>query len=179
MESTIRATTIVAVKRDGVVAMAGDGQVSVQDTIMKSTARKVQRMRNGTVLAGYAGGAADALTLFERFEGKLDQFQGNLSRAAHELVKEWRSDRALRRLEALMVVADKTEMLVISGNGDLIRPDTDIVGIGSGGSYAVAASKALLAHSSLPAAEIATEAIKIAASICVFTNDQITLEVLE
>jgi ATP-dependent HslUV protease subunit HslV len=179
MQPNVHATTIIAVRRDGAVAMAGDGQVTVSDTIMKGTARKVQRMRNGTVLAGYAGGAADALTLFERFEGKLDQFQGNLSRAAHELVKDWRADRALRQLEALMVVADKQEMLVISGNGDLIRPDSDVVGIGSGGGFALAAAKALLAHSSLTAAEIATEAIRIAASICVFTNDQITVEVLE
>ena len=179
MQPEFRATTIVAVKRDGVVAVAGDGQVSVENTIMKGTARKVQRMHNDKVLAGYAGAAADALTLFERFEGKLDEFQGNLPRAAHELVKDWRADRALRRLEALMVVADREDMLVVSGNGDLIRPDEDIVGIGSGGAYALAAAKALLQHSDLPAPEIAMQAIQIAASICVFTNDQITLEVLE
>jgi len=179
VKSEIRATTIVAVKRDGVVAMAGDGQVTVNETVMKGTARKVQRMYNGTVLAGYAGGGADALTLFERFEGKLNEFHGNLPRAAHELVKEWRTDRALRRLDALMVVADKQDILVVSGNGDLIRPDSDIVGIGSGGAYALAAARALLEHSSLPAQEIAAEAVRIAASICVYTNDQITIEVLE
>ena len=174
-----RGTTILMVRRGDKVAVAGDGQVTMGDMVMKHHAKKVRKLYHGKIIVGFAGSAADALTLFERFEGKLDQFQGNLSRAAHELVKEWRSDRALRRLEALMVVADKTEMLVISGNGDLIRPDADIVGIGSGGSHAVAASKALLAHSSLSASEIATEALKIAASICVFTNDQITLEVLE
>jgi ATP-dependent HslUV protease subunit HslV len=172
------ATTVIAIRRDGQTAMAADGQVSVQDMIVKHGATKVQRLHEGRVLAGYAGSAADALTLFERFENKLKEFKGNLQRAALELVKDWRMDRSLRRLEALLVVADRDSLFLISGTGDLIKPDEDVIGIGSGGGYAQAAAQALLRHSSLTAAEIAEEAIRIAAGLCVHTNDRITLEVL-
>jgi ATP-dependent HslUV protease subunit HslV len=171
----IRATTIVAVRRDGRTAMAGDGQVTIEDTIVKASAAKVRAMRDGDVIAGYAGAAADALTLFERLEETLDEYSGNLQRAALELVKQWRTDRVLRRLEALLLVADADSMLLISGNGDLIVPDDDVVGIGSGGPYAMAAGKALLRNSEMAAAEIAETALRIAAEICVFTNDHITV----
>jgi ATP-dependent HslUV protease subunit HslV len=175
---TFRATTVVAVRRDGHVALAGDGQVTLGDTIMKASAQKVRRLREGKVVAGCAGSAADALTLFEKFEAKLDEYGGNLQRAAVELVRDWRTDRVLRRLEALLVVADQTDLLVLSGTGDLIKPDDDVVGIGSGGAFALAAGRALLRHSNLSAEEIAREAILIAAGICLYTNDHVTVEVL-
>jgi ATP-dependent HslUV protease subunit HslV len=173
----IRSTTIVGVLRDGKGALAGDGQVTFgEKVIMKHGAKKVRRLYHGEVLVGFAGAAADAFTLFERFEGKLEQFRGQLTRAAVELAKEWRTDRVLRRLEALMIAMDSTHMLVISGNGDVIEPDSGVVAIGSGGPYAQAAAAALLQHTDLSATEIARSALLIAAEICVFTNQQITLE---
>ncbi|HOJ19966.1 MAG TPA: ATP-dependent protease subunit HslV [Armatimonadota bacterium] len=171
-------TTIVCVRRDGKTAIAGDGQVTFENTIMKQGSRKVQRLAGGKVLAGYAGAAADALTLMERLEAKLDQYAANLERAGFELVKEWRTDRVLRRLEALLVVADERGMFVISGGGDMIRPDGDVIAVGSGGGYALAAARALMKHTSLSAEEIAREALGIAASICVYTNENITVELL-
>ncbi len=170
----IHATTIVAVRRDGRTALAGDGQVTIDDTIVKSTAQKVREMRDGEVIAGYAGAAADALALFERLEEKLDEYHGNLPRAALELAKQWRTDRVLRQLEALLLVADDEHMFLISGNGDLIVPDDDVMAIGSGGAYATAAAKALLRHTDMSAREIAETALGIAGEICVFTNDRIT-----
>jgi len=170
------ATTIVAVKRDDHVAIAGDGQVTIGNTVMKHKARKVRRLHNGQVVAGFAGTAADAFALFERFEGKLEEYHGNLQRAAVELVKEWRLDRALRRLEALLVVADKSNLLVISGNGDLIEPDDGIAAVGSGGPMALAAAKALIRHTNLTCGEVAKEALKIASSICIYTNEEILCE---
>jgi len=172
---TIHATTIVAVRRDGKTAMAGDGQVTIDDTIVKASAEKVRTMRDGDVIVGYAGAAADALTLFERLEDTLDEYSGNLTRAALELVKQWRTDRVLRRLEALLLVADADACLLVSGTGDLIVPDDDVVGIGSGGPYAVAAGKALLRNTDMSAREIAEAAIRIAGEICVFTNEDITI----
>lgn len=169
-------TTIVAVKKDNKIALAGDGQVSLQNTILKHGAKKVRRMKNDKVIAGFAGSTADAFTLFEKFEAKLEQYQCNLTRSAVELAKEWRTDRVLRRLEALLIVADKEKIFTLSGNGDVIEPDDGVIAIGSGGSYALAAARALVDHSSLSAAEIALEAIKIAGKICIYTNDQITLE---
>lgn len=172
-------TTIVAVKKNGHVAIAGDGQVTIDNTIVKHTANKIRRMYQGKVLAGFAGSVADALTLFQKFEAKLEEFRGNLKRAAHELAKDWRTDRILRRLEAVMVVANQDDLLLISGNGDVIEPDEGIVAIGSGGSFARAAALALSRHSPLEAEEIAREAMVIAATICIYTNDQITVETLE
>ena len=172
---TIRSTTILAVRRDGRVAIGGDGQVSVGDTVMKSQAVKVRALRNGKVLAGFAGAAADAFTLFEKFEEKLERHPGNLPKAAVELAKEWRSDRVLRRLEALLVVCDRDHGFVISGNGELIEPDDGILAIGSGGSYALAAARALLANTSLSAPDIARKAMMIAGEICVYTNTNITI----
>ncbi|MFO1519293.1 MAG: ATP-dependent protease subunit HslV [bacterium] len=171
-----RGTTIVAVKKDGKVAIAGDGQVSFNNTVLKHTAKKVRRMKNDKVVAGFAGSTADAFTLFEKFEGKLDQYHGNITRAAVELAKDWRTDRILRRLEALLIVADKDNILTLSGNGDVIEPDDGVSAIGSGGSYALAAARALLKYSSLSAKEIACEALKIAADICIYTNDKIYVE---
>ncbi|MFA5026698.1 MAG: ATP-dependent protease subunit HslV [Candidatus Methylomirabilota bacterium] len=173
-----RSTTILAVRHQGCVAMAGDGQVSLGDRVMKHTARKVRRLAGGTVVAGFAGSAADALALFARFEAKLEEFPGNLPRAAVELAKEWRTDRALRRLEAVLAVADRQSSLILSGTGDIIEPDDGIIGIGSGGGYAAAAARALVRHSSLSAREIAEEAMRIAASLCIYTNDQLTVEEL-
>jgi len=172
----IRGTTVVVVRRDGRTAMAGDGQVSHGNTVVKSHAVKVRRILDGRVLTGFAGSTADALTLFERFEARLKDLNGNLARAAVELAKEWRTDRALRRLDALLVVADVSRMFLITGSGDVIEPDEGVIAIGSGGPYALAAARALLRHTALPAPEIAREALGIAASICVFTNDQITIE---
>ena len=172
---TIRATTVVAVRRNGKTAVAGDGQVTIDDTIFKATAEKVRTMRDGEVVVGYAGAAADALTLFERLEEALDEYSGNLPRAALELVKQWRTDRALRRLEALLLVADAKQVFLVSGNGDLIVPDDDVVAIGSGGVYATAAGKALLRETDLSAREIAERAMGIAAEMCVFTNERITI----
>jgi ATP-dependent HslUV protease subunit HslV len=175
----MHATTIVGVRKDGQVAVAGDGQVTIgNNMIMKHGARKVRRLYHGKVLAGFAGSVADAFTLFEKFEGKLETYRGNLARAAIELAKEWRSDRVLRRLEALLLVADEDSLLIISGNGEIIEPDEPIAAIGSGGGFALAAGKALFKHSNLTAEEIAKEALLTAASICVYTNDQITVEKL-
>ena len=174
----VRSTTILSVRHNGRVAIAGDGQVSFGDVVMKHTARKVRRMYNDMVIAGFAGAAADAFALFAKFEAKLEEFNGNLPRAAVELAKDWRLDRALRRLEALLAVVDREHSLIISGTGDVIEPDDGIIGIGSGGGYATAAARALVRHSTLSAREIAEEALRIAAAICVYTNDQIIVEEL-
>ena len=171
----IRATTILAVRRNGKVALGGDGQVTVGDTVMKATANKVRLIGDGKLLAGFAGSAADALTLFEKFEEKLQRYQGNVPRAAVELAKDWRSDRVLRRLEALLVVADRAHGFVISGTGELIEPDDGILAIGSGGSYALAAARALAANTDLEPAEIVRRSLTIAGEICVFTNTNITV----
>jgi len=173
-----RGTTIVSVRRNGEVAIAGDGQVSLGNTVMKGNARKVRTLAGGKVLAGFAGGTADAFTLFELFEGKLEQY-GNLTRAAIELAKDWRTDRRLRRLEALLCVADAEASLIISGNGDVIEPENDLMAIGSGGSFAQAAAKALLENTDLSASEVVEKALHIAADICVYTNANIVLESLE
>ncbi len=171
-----RGTTIVAVRRNGKVAVAGDGQVSFQNTVMKHTARKVRRMKNDKVIAGFAGSTADAFTLFEKFEAKLDQYHGNLKRAAVELAKDWRTDRILRRLEALLIVADSEGILTLSGNGDVIEPDDGVSAIGSGGPFALSAARALMKHTALSAKEIAEEALQIASEICIYTNNQISVE---
>lgn len=173
-----QATTIVAVKHKDRVALAGDGQVTMGNTIMKHGAKKVRRIYRGRVLAGFAGAAADAFTLFEKFEGKLEEFHGNLQRAAVELAKEWRTDKMLRKLEALLIVADEESLLLISGTGDVIEPDTGVLAIGSGGPYAQAAAMALVEHSELSAPEIARKALEIAGSICIYTNQNITVEEL-
>ncbi len=172
-----RGTTICSVRRNGTVALAGDGQVTMGDTVMKGNAKKVRKLYDDKVLAGFAGGTADAFTLFERFEAKLQQY-GNLTRAAIELAKDWRSDRMLRRLEALLCVADKEKSFVISGNGDVIEPEDDLMAIGSGGSYAKAAALALLRNSDMEAAAIAENALNIAAEICVYTNNNLVVETL-
>ena len=174
----VHATTIVAVRHRGQVAVAGDGQVSIGNTIVKAGARKVRKLYHDRILAGFAGTAADAFTLFARFEGKLDEHRGNLARAAVELPKDWRNDRVLRRLEALLAVADREQSFILSGTGDVIEPDDGMVGIGSGGAYALAAARALVAHSDLDVKAIVTEAMRIAATICVYTNERITVEVL-
>ncbi len=171
-------TTIVAARRGGHAAIAGDGQVTLERTVLKHRAKKVRRIYNGKILAGFAGSVADALTLFERFEGKLEELQGNLPRAAVEVAKEWRTDRTLRRLEALLVVADRDHLLVVSGSGEVIEPDDDIAAIGSGGPYALAAARALAGHTDLGARELVREALNIAASICIYTNQEITVEEL-
>jgi ATP-dependent HslUV protease subunit HslV len=176
--ASIHATTVVSVRHRGRVAMAGDGQVSLGATIVKHTARKVRRVYHDRVLAGFAGTAADAFTLFERFEGRLEEHRGNLRRAAVELAKEWRSDRVLRRLEALLAVADADASFIVSGTGEVIEPDDGLIGIGSGGPFALAAARALVAHSDLDAKAIAAEAMRVAAGICVYTNDQVTVEEL-
>lgn len=173
-----KGTTIVSVRRGSQVAMAGDGQVSLGNTVMKHTARKLRRMFDGQVLAGFAGSTADAFTLFEKFEGKLQEHRGNLQRAAVELAKDWRTDRILRRLEALLIVADRETTLILSGAGDVIEPEAGIAAIGSGGPYAQAAARALLEHTDQKAEEIAEAALRIAADICVFTNDKIIVEKL-
>jgi len=174
----IKGTTILCVRHRGKVVMAGDGQVTLEHIVMKHTARKVRRIYQDRVLAGFAGATADAFTLFAKFEEKLEQYNGNLLRAAVELAKDWRTDRILRRLEALLIIADKEHSLVISGNGDVIEPDDGVTAIGSGGPYAHAAAKALIQFSDLDARAIAEEAMKIAASICIYTNDRIILEEL-
>jgi len=174
----MRSTTILCVRHQGKVALAGDGQVSFGEQVMKRTARKVRRMYNDTVIAGFAGTAADAFALFAKFEGKLEEFRGNLPRAAVELAKDWRTDRALRQLQALLAVANADHSLIISGTGDVIEPDDGIIGIGSGGGYAAAAARALAKHSTLSAREIVEEAMQIAAGLCVYTNDHITIEEL-
>ncbi|HXG51195.1 MAG TPA: ATP-dependent protease subunit HslV [candidate division Zixibacteria bacterium] len=173
-----RGTTILAIRRNGKVVVAGDGQVSFGDTVMKHTARKVRKLHHDRVIAGFAGATADAFTLFEKFEAKLEQFNGNLKRAAVELAKDWRTDRVLRRLEALLVVADLNDLLVISGSGDVVEPDDGLIAIGSGGNYALAAARVLMKHTELDARTIAAEAMSVAADLCVYTNDQLTLEEL-
>jgi len=175
----VRSTTVVAARRGNSLALGSDGQVSVGDTIFKATAQKVRTMSDGKVLAGYAGTAADALTLFERLEAKLEEYSGNLPRACLELVKDWRTDKLMRRLEAMLVVGDRTDLLIVSGTGDLIRPDEEVVAIGSGGGYALAAARMLLRHTELPAREVVAAALHAAAEICVYTNDELTIEVLE
>jgi ATP-dependent HslUV protease, peptidase subunit HslV len=174
----IRSTTVICVRKDGKVALAGDGQVTLGETVIKQGAKKVRRLYNGQVIAGFAGSTADAFALFSRFESKLEEFRGNLSRAAVELAKEWRTDRALRHLQALLVVANKESTFLLSGNGDLIEPDDGIASIGSGGPLALAAAKALLKHSSLSAREIVEEALGIVGNICIFTNLSISVEEL-
>jgi ATP-dependent HslUV protease, peptidase subunit HslV len=176
--TTFHATTVVSVRHQGAVAVGGDGQVTIGQTIVKGSARKVRKLHHGRVLAGFAGAAADAFTLFARFEAKLEEHRGNLTRAAVELAKDWRTDRALRRLEALLAVADAEASLIVSGTGDVIEPDDGLIGIGSGGPYALAAARALVSHSGLDASAIAEQALRIAAGICIYTNDQITVEVL-
>lgn len=172
-------TTILSVRRDGQVVIGGDGQVSLGNTVMKGNARKVRRLYKNQVIAGFAGGTADAFTLFERFEAKLEAHNGQLTRAAVELAKEWRTDRSLRRLEALLAVADKEASLIITGNGDVIQPEDDLIAIGSGGNYAQAAARALLDNTQLDARSIVEKGLKIAGDICVFTNQSHTIELLE
>ncbi|MYL27660.1 MULTISPECIES: ATP-dependent protease subunit HslV [Halomonadaceae] len=172
-------TTILSVRRDGEVAMGGDGQVSLGDTVMKGNARKVRRLYNDRVLAGFAGGTADAFTLFERFEAQLEKYQGNLTRAAVELAKDWRTDRALRRLEAMLAVADAETSLIITGNGDVVEPEESLIAMGSGGPYAQAAARAMLENTQLTAREITEKGLDIAADICVYTNHNRALEVIE
>lgn len=171
-------TTILAVRRGNQVALGGDGQVSLQNTRVKGNARKVRRLYNDRILAGFAGGTADAFTLFERFEGKLEQHGGQLSRAAVEIAKDWRTDRYLRRLEALLLVADKDQILMVSGNGDVMEPEAGVIAIGSGGPYAQAAARALYDNTALSAREVVEKALHIAADICVYTNHQLTIESL-
>jgi ATP-dependent HslUV protease subunit HslV len=178
MKEKFRSTTIVAVRKDGKVAMAGDGQVTFGQTVMKNNARKVRRMADGKVLCGFAGSTADALTLFDRFEVKLKEYPNDLARAAVELAKEWRMDRSLRRLEAMLLVADASKTLLLSGTGDVIEPAENVLAIGSGGNYAYAAALAFLEGSDLSAAQIAEKSLKIAGNICIYTNMQITLEEL-
>jgi ATP-dependent HslUV protease subunit HslV len=171
-------TTILSVRRSGVVALGGDGQVTMGQTIMKGNARKVRRLYKDRVIAGFAGGTADAFTLFERFEGQLEKYAGQLTRAAVELAKEWRTDRALRRLEAMLAVVDDTTSLIISGTGDVIEPEQSLIAIGSGGPYAHAAARALLENTGLDAEEIVRKGLAIAADICVYTNHQTTVDVI-
>jgi ATP-dependent HslUV protease subunit HslV len=174
----MHATTVLCVRRDNKVVLAGDGQVTLGDHVMKHTAKKIRRLFEGKVLAGFAGSTADALSLFERFEGKLQEFHGNLQRASVELAKEWRKDRALRHLEALLVVADAKGTFLLSGNGDVIEPDDGLCAIGSGGPYALAAARALARHTKLGAKEIAQEAMRVASEICIYTNGNVTIEEL-
>jgi len=171
----LRATTVLAVRRDGKVAMGGDGQVTLGDTVMKATARKVRKLKDGTILAGFAGAVADAFALFEKLEEKLERYPANLTRACVELAKDWRTDRFLRRLEALLVVADADHLFLVGGDGNVIEPDDDVVAIGSGGSYALAAARALKSHSDLEAAEVVRVAMEVAGDICIYTNREITV----
>jgi ATP-dependent HslUV protease, peptidase subunit HslV len=171
-------TTILAVRRNGKTAIAGDGQVTVGATVMKHNAKKVRKMYNDKILAGFAGATADAFTLFEKFEAKLEQYHGNLTRAAVELAKDWRTDKVLRRLEALMIVADSERSFILSGNGDVIEPEDGVSAIGSGGPYALAAARALVGQTSLDARAVVAEAMKIAGDICIYTNKEITIEEL-
>ena len=171
-------TTIVTVRHNGQVAIGGDGQVTFGQTVMKGNARKIRRLYKERILAGFAGSTADAFTLFERFEAQLEKYQGNLTRAAVELAKDWRTDRALRRLEAMLAVADKDNSFIITGNGDVVEPEAGLIAIGSGGSYALAAARALIAHSTLDARGIVEQALNIAADICIYTNHELTIEVL-
>jgi ATP-dependent HslUV protease subunit HslV len=172
---TFHATTILAVRRDGLIALGGDGQVTQGETIMKARAQKVRTLAGGRVVAGFAGATADAFTLFDKFEEKLERYTGNLPRAAVELAKEWRSDRILRRLEALLIVADRQHGFLLSGNGDVIEPDDGVIAIGSGGPYALAAARALIAHTALPPVDVVRRSLEIAGDICVYTNQNITV----
>lgn len=178
MSERITGTTIIAVRHRGKIAIAGDGQVTLGNTVMKHGARKVRRLYKDQIIAGFAGSTADAFTLFEKFESKLEQYHGNLYRAAVELAKDWRTDRMLRRLEALLIVADREKILVLSGTGDIIEPDDGVAAIGSGGPYALAAARALIHHSDLEARAIVQEAMRISAQICIYTNDQVVVEEL-
>lgn len=178
MKQKVRSTTILAVKKENEVALGGDGQVSFNNTVLKSKALKIRTLLNGKVVAGFAGSTADALTLFNKFETKLQESSGNLVRAAVELAKDWRSDRVLRRLEAMMIIADRDHIFTLSGNGDVIEPDDGIASIGSGGAYALASARALLSNTKLSAKEIVEKSMNIAADICVFTNHHITVEVI-
>jgi ATP-dependent HslUV protease subunit HslV len=173
-----RGTTVLCVRKDGKVAIGGDGQVTLGQTVLKHNAKKIRRMYNNSVLAGFAGATADAFTLFEKFEGKLETYRGNITRAAVELAKDWRTDKILRRLEALLIVADKEHSFIISGNGDVIEPEDGIAAIGSGGPYAQAAAKALLYHTQLEPKQIVEEAMKITSKICIYTNESISIEEL-
>lgn len=175
----LRATTVLAVKRDGKIALGGDGQVTLGDTVMKASAQKVRTLKDGKILAGFAGAVADAFSLFEKLEEKLERYPGNLTRACVELAKDWRTDRYLRRLNALLIVADKDRLFLVSGEGDVIEPDDEIVAIGSGGAYALAAARALKSHSDLTAREIVKSALEIAGEICIYTNQQISVLELE
>ncbi len=177
-KNKVRSTTILLVRRNGRVALAGDGQVTMGETIMKSSARKVRRLYNDRILVGFAGATADAFSLLTRFEGKLEQYQGNLERAAIELSKEWRTDKILRHLEALLVVADEKSSFLLSGNGDVIAPDDDVLAIGSGGSYALAAARSLVEYTDLSAVDIARAALRIAGEICIYTNKNVIVEEL-
>ena len=179
MTETFHGTTILSVRRDGAVALGGDGQVTLGQVVVKATARKVRRIYHDKVLAGFAGATADAFTLFERFEAKLEKHQGHLTRSAVELAKDWRSDRVLRRLEAMLAVADRTASLVVTGTGDVLEPEHGIVAIGSGGPYAQAAAKALLENTALPARDIVLRALNIAGEICIYTNQQLVVETLD
>lgn len=174
----VRATTVILVRRGDEVAVAGDGQISAGDIIIKRTAKKIRRLHEGKVVAGFAGSTADAISLFSRFESKLEESRGNLRKASVELAREWRTDKILRHLDALLIVTDKKHSFLISGTGDVIEPDDGVISIGSGGSYAQAAARALIRHTDLPAREVAVEALKIAGEICVFTNTVVTLETL-
>jgi ATP-dependent HslUV protease, peptidase subunit HslV len=178
LHSRVRSTTVVCVRRNGHVVMAADGQVTLGDAVLKHSARKIRRLYQDKILAGFAGSTADAFSLFSRFEGKLEQYAGNLGRAAVELARDWRTDKTLRSLEAMLIVADKEQMYLLSGNGDVIDPDESLVAIGSGGSYALAAARALYDNTELSAREIAEKSLKIAGQICIYTNDKITLEEL-
>jgi ATP-dependent HslUV protease, peptidase subunit HslV len=178
MKQRIRSTTVLCVRRDGKVVMAGDGQVTLGSAVLKSTARKLRRLYNDKIVAGFAGSTADAFALFARFEAKLEQFNGNLPRAVVELAKDWRTDKFLRHLEALLLVSDKEQTFLLSGQGDVIEPDGGIAAIGSGGPYAQAAAQALAEHTQLSARQIAEEAMKIAGKMCIYTNDRITIEEL-
>jgi len=178
MNETIHATTVLCVRRDGIVAMAGDGQVTVGNTVMKHGAAKVRRLYHDKILAGFAGSAADAFALFSRFEAKLEEYRGNMERSVVELAKDWRLDKYLRQLQAFLIVANNEKAYLISGTGDLIQPDDGILAIGSGGPYALAAARALVSHTQLSARDVAVEALRIAASICIYTNDNITVESL-
>ena len=173
------ATTILCVRKEGQVAIGGDGQVSFGNTVLKKKANKIRLLSDGKVLAGFAGSTADAFTLFEKFEAKLEQYRGNLMRAAVELAKDWRTDRVLRRLEALLIVADRSKILTISGNGDVIEPDDDVAAIGSGGPFALSAARALLQSTKLGAKEVVEKSLHIAADICIYTNDELTIEELK
>lgn len=179
MSNKVRATTILCVRRGDKVALGGDGQVSLGNTIVKSGAKKIRKIYDGKVLAGFAGGAADGLTLLDHFEKSLQEYQGQLQRAAVEMARLWRTDKMLRRLEAMLVVANREHCLILSGNGDVLEPDYQIAAVGSGGNFAVASARALLEHSDLEADEIVRRSLKIAADICVYTNDQIVLETLD